>query len=507
MKLSTKGRYAVMAMVDLARHAQAKPVSPRDIAERAGNLAVLSGAAFRQAAPRRAGEERARARAAAIAWRAARPRRGYRKSSWRSTSRSGRPAAPRWAQPAAAADRSKCLTHDLWEELGNQIHVFLSSVTLADVCERKLAPRIAERASAGQFRSRWPLPAEQSSMAAAYSVSRLERDARCGRRRRRRWSRRLAPAAIRRRCIVLGRAARRDVDRARAGGGGAGRCAAGRDRLHQRRHRGEQSGAARPRARVLVSAIEHESVLQAVPDADRHSGRRASGMVDLAALERMLAAERAGAGVGDVRQQRDRRDPADRRGRAPRARRPARWCIATRCRPPARCRSICMAWASTISAVSAHKLGGPTGSRRAGRARRRRLAPRLRRRRPGSAIAAPAPRTSPASPASAPRPRRRVTALDVAARCATGSRRAPAPRRWSIGAAAPRLPNTTCLSHAGREGRDAGDGARSRRRHGQRRRGLLVGQGVGRPCADGDGRGACRGRDARSASVAAGTRF
>ena len=27
MKLSTKGRYAVMAMVDLARHAQAKPVS------------------------------------------------------------------------------------------------------------------------------------------------------------------------------------------------------------------------------------------------------------------------------------------------------------------------------------------------------------------------------------------------------------------------------------------------------------------------------------------------
>ena len=31
MKLSTKGRYAVMAMVDLARHAQAKPVSLSDI--------------------------------------------------------------------------------------------------------------------------------------------------------------------------------------------------------------------------------------------------------------------------------------------------------------------------------------------------------------------------------------------------------------------------------------------------------------------------------------------
>ena len=42
------------------------------------------------------------------------------------------------------ADRSKCLTHDLWEELGNQIHMFLSSVSLHDVLERKLATRLAE---------------------------------------------------------------------------------------------------------------------------------------------------------------------------------------------------------------------------------------------------------------------------------------------------------------------------------------------------------------------------
>ena len=34
VKLSTKGRYAVMAMVDLARHAQTKPVSLSDIAAR-----------------------------------------------------------------------------------------------------------------------------------------------------------------------------------------------------------------------------------------------------------------------------------------------------------------------------------------------------------------------------------------------------------------------------------------------------------------------------------------
>jgi Rrf2 family iron-sulfur cluster assembly transcriptional regulator len=30
------------------------------------------------------------------------------------------------------------LTHDLWDELGHQIHLFLSSVTLADVCEGRV---------------------------------------------------------------------------------------------------------------------------------------------------------------------------------------------------------------------------------------------------------------------------------------------------------------------------------------------------------------------------------
>jgi Rrf2 family iron-sulfur cluster assembly transcriptional regulator len=30
------------------------------------------------------------------------------------------------------------MTHDLWEELGNHIHLFLSSVTLEDVCEKRV---------------------------------------------------------------------------------------------------------------------------------------------------------------------------------------------------------------------------------------------------------------------------------------------------------------------------------------------------------------------------------
>ncbi len=50
-------------------------------------------------------------------------------------------------------DRSRCLTHDLWEELGRQIHLYLSSVSLGDVCERRVlgtsgvaaAPRLRGR--------------------------------------------------------------------------------------------------------------------------------------------------------------------------------------------------------------------------------------------------------------------------------------------------------------------------------------------------------------------------
>jgi Rrf2 family iron-sulfur cluster assembly transcriptional regulator len=35
----------------------------------------------------------------------------------------------------------RCVTHDLWEELGRQIHVFLSSVSLADVVEKRILGR------------------------------------------------------------------------------------------------------------------------------------------------------------------------------------------------------------------------------------------------------------------------------------------------------------------------------------------------------------------------------
>ena len=44
------------------------------------------------------------------------------------------PGSPEGCQP----DRSRCLTHDLWEELGAQIFTFLSAVSLEDVMENRL---------------------------------------------------------------------------------------------------------------------------------------------------------------------------------------------------------------------------------------------------------------------------------------------------------------------------------------------------------------------------------
>ncbi|KAF0138645.1 MAG: Rrf2 family transcriptional regulator iron-sulfur cluster assembly transcription factor [Rhodospirillaceae bacterium] len=35
-------------------------------------------------------------------------------------------------------NKGRCLTHDLWEELGNQIYLYLSSVSLHAVCKRRL---------------------------------------------------------------------------------------------------------------------------------------------------------------------------------------------------------------------------------------------------------------------------------------------------------------------------------------------------------------------------------
>lgn len=137
MKLSTKGRYAVMAMVDLTRNSSGSPVALADIAER--QEISLSYLEQLFAKLRRGGLVRS-VRGPGGGYLLAHSAEGTRISDIilavdepiRATRCApGSPAGCR-------SNKSRCLTHDLWEELGNQIHLYLSSVTLADVCARRI---------------------------------------------------------------------------------------------------------------------------------------------------------------------------------------------------------------------------------------------------------------------------------------------------------------------------------------------------------------------------------
>jgi Rrf2 family transcriptional regulator, iron-sulfur cluster assembly transcription factor len=137
MRLSTKGRYAVMAMVDLAQHGMGEPISLAEIAERQEiSLSYLEqlfamlrkGGLVKSVRGPGGGyllaHDRAETRIADIIIAVDEPIRATRCSPGAATGCRG--------------NKTRCLTHDLWEELGNQIHLYLSSVSLADVCERRV---------------------------------------------------------------------------------------------------------------------------------------------------------------------------------------------------------------------------------------------------------------------------------------------------------------------------------------------------------------------------------
>lgn len=131
MRLSTKGRYAVMAMADLARRQNERAVALADIAARQEiSLSYLE-------------QLFARLRRQGLVISARGPGGGYRLA---------RDASElNIAEIVVAVDEplhatrcrgqaggcmmkgERCLTHDLWDEMGRKIHDYLESVSLADV--------------------------------------------------------------------------------------------------------------------------------------------------------------------------------------------------------------------------------------------------------------------------------------------------------------------------------------------------------------------------------------
>ncbi len=137
MKLGTKGRYAVMAMVDLARHDKDCPVRICEIAERQ----EISPSYLEQlfAKLRRSGLV-ASARGAGGGYKLVRPASEIRVADIFVAV--GEPTEAtrcnKGSPTGCTKSTARCLTHDLWDELGNQIYLFLKSVSLEDIVDQRV---------------------------------------------------------------------------------------------------------------------------------------------------------------------------------------------------------------------------------------------------------------------------------------------------------------------------------------------------------------------------------
>jgi Rrf2 family iron-sulfur cluster assembly transcriptional regulator len=145
MRLSTKGRYAVMAMADLAKN------GARDGQERAVSLAEI---ATRQEISLSYLEQLfARLRRSGLVQSVRGPGGGYRLARSAADTavadivlavdepiRATR-CAGQGSPKGCMIGGERCITHHLWEDLGREIHRYLASVSLQDVVERRTAPR------------------------------------------------------------------------------------------------------------------------------------------------------------------------------------------------------------------------------------------------------------------------------------------------------------------------------------------------------------------------------
>ena len=141
VKLTSKGRYAVTAMLDLTLHARSGPVTLANISRRQG----ISQSYLEQLFTRLRKQGLVRSTRG--------PGGGY------SLNKSAAEIAV--ADVVAAVNESvdatrcggmsncnaghRCLTHDLWNELSDQIHLFLNRITLADLISQVLLRQIARR--------------------------------------------------------------------------------------------------------------------------------------------------------------------------------------------------------------------------------------------------------------------------------------------------------------------------------------------------------------------------
>ena len=141
MKLTTKGRYAVTAMLDLALHYEQGAVTLSDIAGRQGiSLSYLE-------------QLFARLRRSGLVESVRGPGGGYNLATAPGEisvaeiiiAINENIDATRCGGDKNCSGDDRCLTHYLWEGLSERIHEFLSGITLADLVDRPTVQEVARR--------------------------------------------------------------------------------------------------------------------------------------------------------------------------------------------------------------------------------------------------------------------------------------------------------------------------------------------------------------------------
>ena len=139
MKLSTKGRYAVTALADIALHGAA-PGGPGDL------LVSLSEIAERQSISLSYLEQLfVRLRRAGLVESVRGPGGGYRLGRTADAitavdERLNAMGCDGRIGEGCGGTSALCLTHNLWEQLSAHVHVFLTRTTLADVVADQMTP-------------------------------------------------------------------------------------------------------------------------------------------------------------------------------------------------------------------------------------------------------------------------------------------------------------------------------------------------------------------------------
>ena len=141
MRLTTKGRYAVTAMLDLAIHGRQGPVSLNDISGRQGiSLSYLE-------------QLFAKLRRGGLVSSVRGPGGGYRLSREDAEINVAEIVdavnesmdATRCNRKGDCQEGVECLTHHLWMDLSDQIHAFLRGISLSHLIERREIRDIADR--------------------------------------------------------------------------------------------------------------------------------------------------------------------------------------------------------------------------------------------------------------------------------------------------------------------------------------------------------------------------